>query len=79
MSKSYVKVCNFCQTEIVMSEQANGKWAPFSPTGGPHVCSVSKPVASAPEPKDKKLSLEMLDIRLKRVEDKLFIYGGLQK
>ena len=27
----------------------------------------------------KTLTLEMLDIRLKRVEDKLFIYGGLQK
>ena len=76
MSQSYTKGCRDCGQQIRM-DQVNGKWAAYELNGnGFHTC---KQLQQQKQEQPKTLTLEMLDIRLKRVEDKLFIYGGPQK
>ena len=69
MSQSYTKGCRDCGQQIRM-DQVNGKWAAYELDGsGFHACKQQQ----QKEP-TKTLTLEMMDIRLKRVEKMLF--GG---
>ena len=76
MSQSYSKSCMFCKREIVMSDRASGNWLPYDLSGTVHECKNKKPVQQPhQEPQQKPLTLEMMDIRLKRVEKMLFNQG----
>lgn len=59
----YQKSCTTCKQQIEMSDRNSGKWLPFNLDGTLHSCrEQSKKVET------KKLSLEELDSRLKRLE-----------
>ena len=79
MSQSYNKACMFCKQEIVMSDRGAGKWLPYDLNGTIHECKNKnqKPVQQSQqhEPQQKPLTLETMDIRLKRVENMLFNQG----
>ena len=79
MSQSYNKSCMFCKQEIVMSDRGPGKWLPYDLNGTVHECKNKKPVQQTQtlEPQQKPLTLEQVDIRLKRVENMLFKQGGI--
>jgi hypothetical protein len=70
MSQSYQKPCRDCKQEITMME-LNGKWGAYNSDGSFHQCKKN---GQGPEP----LTLEALDVRLKRVEA-MFVGGGPQK
>jgi hypothetical protein len=73
----------FCKQEIVMSDRGAGKWLPYDLNGTVHECKNKdkKPVQQSQQQKQtqerqqKPLTLEMMDIRLKRVEKVLFAEG----
>jgi hypothetical protein len=64
-----------------MSDRGAGKWLPYDLNGTVHECKNKKPVQQSQqqkqtqEPQQKPLTLEMMDIRLKRVENVLFNQG----
>jgi hypothetical protein len=69
MSQSYTKGCRDCGQQIRM-DQVNGKWAAYELDGsGFHTCKQQQ---QKREQQPQKLTLEMVDIRLKRVENMLF-------
>ena len=76
MSQSYNKACVFCKQEIVMSDRGGGKWLPYDLNGTVHECKNKKPVQQTQEPEQKPLSLEQVDLRLKKVEKMLFQNGA---
>jgi hypothetical protein len=71
----------FCKQEIVMSDRGAGKWLPYDLNGTVHECKNKNSVQQSQqqkqtqEPEQKPLTLEMMDIRLKRVEKMLFNQG----
>ena len=68
MSQSYTKGCRDCGQQIRM-DQVNGKWAAYELDGsGFHTCKQQQQNKEQP----KTLTLEQMDIRLKRVEKVLF-------
>ena len=69
MSQSYTKGCRDCGQQIRM-DQVNGKWATYELDGGGfHTCKQQQ------KEQTKTLTLEQVDIRLKRVEKMLFNQG----
>lgn len=70
MSQSYTKSCMFCKKEIIMSDRTSGNWLPYDLNGQVHECKSSNTSASTGTNKveTKALSLEELDVRLKRLE-----------
>jgi hypothetical protein len=80
MSQSYQKPCRDCKQEITMME-LNGKWGAYNLDGGFHQCKKNGqgPVVMVNQgPVGEPLTLESLDVRLKRVEA-MFVGGGPQK
>jgi hypothetical protein len=77
MSQSYQKPCRDCKQEITMME-LNGKWGAYNLDGSFHQCT--KKVATEKNgngnSNNKPLTLEALDVRLKRVEA---MFAGPQK
>jgi len=72
MSQSYTKGCRDCGEKIKMAE-VNGRWAAYELDGnGYHTCRQQQPKQ---EEKQQALTLEQMDIRLKRVEAMLFNQG----
>jgi len=53
----------FCKQEIVMSDRTSGNWLPYNLDGSVHDCK-----STGTKKVEKPLSLEELDLRLKRVE-----------
>ena len=76
MSQSYTKACRDCKQQITMT-QTNGKWGAYNSDGSYHQCLGESKQQSPAEvkEKDKQLSLEVLDARLKKVEAMLFNEG----
>lgn len=71
MSQSYTKGCRDCGQQIRMAE-VNEKWAAYELDGnGFHTCKQQQQQKEQP----KTLTLEQVDIRLKRVENMLFNQG----
>ena len=70
MSQSYTKSCMFCKNEIVMSDRGTGKWLPYNLDGSGHECkTISTSISTGTKNvKTRPLSLEKIDIRLKRIE-----------
>ena len=74
----YQKPCIFCKQEIKVSDNS-GKWVPFSLDGTLHECrekdkdkqQVKKEQVQPQQP--KKLTLEYLDITLKKIEALLYV------
>ena len=69
----------FCKNEIVMSGRgAGGKWLPYYLDGSVHECKTRSTSTSTGTKKveTRRLSLEEIDARLKRVES---IVIGAQK
>ena len=64
MSQSYTKSCMFCKQEIVMSDRTSGNWLPYNLNGSVHDCKST----GTKKVETKPLTLEALDMRLKRVE-----------
>lgn len=78
MSQSYSKSCMFCKREIVMSDRASGNWLPYNLNGEVHECKKENQTGTKKVDTNKKpLTLEALDVRLKKVE--AMFNGGLQK
>ncbi len=78
MSQSYNKPCRDCKQQITMME-VNGRWGAYNSDGSYHQCSknfrqnVEK--ESALE-KQQPLTLDQIDLRLKKVEKVLFQNGN---
>jgi hypothetical protein len=69
MGQSYNKSCMFCKREIVMSDRTSGNWLPYDLNGEVHECkNQSQTGTKKVETNNKPLTLESLDVRLKRVE-----------
>jgi hypothetical protein len=69
MSQSYKKSCMYCKQEIVMSDRASGKWLPYDLKGRVHECNTQTQINTGTKKVETRpLSLEELDIRLKRLE-----------
>ncbi|MDQ5868838.1 MAG: hypothetical protein M3530_03820 [Thermoproteota archaeon] len=81
MSQSYTKSCMFCKREIVMSDKGAGKWLPYDLNGSVHECKKeiqtgTKKVETQSPPQSKQpLTIEQMDVRLRRVEKMLFNQG----
>ena len=79
MSQSkYNKNCRDCKQQITMMEM-NGRWGAYNLDGSYHQC-LSKPLPAevkraAAGGEVKPLTLEGMDVRLKRVENMLFNQG----
>ena len=78
MSQSYNKPCRDCKQQITMMEM-NGKWGAYNLDGSYHQCESKKQESAAgTEVKEKQkqpLTLQEIDVRLKRVEAMLFNGG----
>ena len=73
----YQKPCIFCKQEIKMSDNS-GKWLPYNLDGSLHECKdkEDKPQVKKEQvqsQQEKKLTLEDLDIRLKKIEALLYV------
>ena len=80
----------FCKQEIVMSDRASGNWLPYNFDGSMHDCktagtktnqrrsatSIITTTTQVEATTTKPLSLEGLDVRLKKVEKMLFQNGS---
>ena len=77
MSQSYKKSCIHCNQTIEMSDRKEGKWLPWNLDGTVHECTNrknEKPKAEQ-KPEVKPLTLDQIDVRLKKVEKVLFNGG----
>ncbi len=81
MSQSYNKPCRDCKQQITMMEM-NGRWGAYNSDGSYHQCLGHKSViterpAEVKQQKQQPLTLQEIDLRLKRVEAMLFkVTGG---
>jgi hypothetical protein len=56
MTKSYHKICDYCNEEIEMSDK-EGKWLPYNLNNGSHDCRKK-------EQNHKEITLEMVQKKL---------------
>lgn len=68
MSQSYKKSCMYCNKEIQLSDKASGKWLPYNLDGSMHECKNQAQATKKVETNNRRLTLEELDARLKRLE-----------
>jgi hypothetical protein len=75
-NQSYTKGCRDCSQQIRMQE-VNGKWSAYNLDSGFHQCKKQPQQQPRPEVKEKEqpLTLDQIDVRLKRVEKMLFNQG----
>jgi hypothetical protein len=72
MSQSYNKSCMYCNETIEMNDKTSGKWLPYNMDGTQHDCRNQKQVQGPSnrkvETNNRPLTLEELDVRVKRLE-----------
>ena len=73
MSQSYTKGCRDCGQQIRM-DQVNGRWGAYNFDGSYHLCTKKQQPPA--EVKQQPLTLDQIDVKLRRVEKMLFNQNG---
>jgi hypothetical protein len=68
MTKSYHKICDYCEEEIEMSNKG-GKWLPYNLNNGPHDCRErDRENKRQPEEQNhKEITLETIKKKLESI------------